>query len=167
VLDRRAFLSVCAGAGAGASLGCYTFKGGVKSVDVKTVAVLPFENETASPDLPRELAEALREALDKRLGLRAASEDRADAIMRGKIVRYELDVPVAVSADRRQATSARRRLSISVNLELVKQSDGKVLWQKTNLAAEGEYAERAELSGRKEAIQRIVSEVVDGAQSQW
>jgi hypothetical protein len=165
MLSRRSFLVTCAGAGAG--LGCYSFNAGAKDTRIKTVAVIPFDNETASADLPRELAEALREALEKRLGYRAAPEDKADAIMRGKIVRYELDVPVAVSADRRQASTARRRLSIAVNLELIKQSDGVVLWQKANLMAEGEYAERAELSGRREAIQRIVTEVIDGAQSQW
>jgi hypothetical protein len=165
MLSRRSFLSVCATAGAG--VGCYRFNAGSADKRIKTVAVIPFDNETASADLPRELAEALREALEKRLGYRAAPEERADAIMRGKITRYELDVPVAVSADRRQATSARRRLSIALDLELIKQSDGVVLWQKANLTAEGEYAERAELTGRKEAIQRIVTEVIDGAQSQW
>jgi hypothetical protein len=163
MVSRRSFLATCASA---ASLGCYSFNAGSKA-PIKTVAVIPFDNETASADLPRELAEALREAMEKRLGYRAAPEDRADAIMKGKIVRYELDVPVAVSADRRQASTARRRLSIAVNLELIKQSDGVVLWQKSNLTAEGEYAERAELSGRREAIQRIVTEVIDGAQSQW
>jgi hypothetical protein len=165
MLSRRAFLAVCASSGVG--LGCYGFHAGSKDSRIKTVAVIPFDNETASADLPRELAEALREALEKRLGYRAAPEERADAIMKGKITRYELDVPVAVSADRRQSSTARRRLSIAVNLELVKQSDGVVLWQKANLMAEGEYAERAELSGRREAIQRIVTEVIDGAQSQW
>jgi len=165
VLSRRAFLASCASAGVG--LGCYGFSAGSKDKRIKTVAVIPFDNETASADLPRELAEALREALEKRLGYRAAPEEKADAIMKGKIVRYELDVPVAVSADRRQSSTARRRLSIAVDLELIKQSDGVVLWQKSNLMAEGEYAERAELTGRKEAIQRIVSEVIDGAQSQW
>src|SRR5689334_1344955 len=115
MLSRRSFLALCASAGAGASLGCYGFNSGAK-IGVKTVAVIPFDNETASADLPRELAEALREALEKRLGYRAAPEERADAIMKGKITRYELDVPVAVSADRRQASSARRRLSIAVDL---------------------------------------------------
>jgi hypothetical protein len=50
---------------------------------------------------------------------------------------------------------------------LVRQSDGKVLWQKTGLLAEGEYAERAEATGRKQAIDRIVADVIEGAQSQW
>jgi hypothetical protein len=42
-----------------------------------------------------------------------------------------------------------------------------MLWSRKGLRAEGEYAERAEPEGRKEAIRRIVREIVDGAQSQW
>ena len=148
--------------------GCrYGFSGGGLPPDVRSVAIIPFDNETTSSDLPRELTEALREGLEKRLGLRAAAEEKADAVVRGKIVRYELDVPVAVSADRRQATSARRRLAIGLDIELVRQSDGKVLWQRSGLMAEGEYAERGEATGRKQAIDRIVADVIEGAQSQW
>jgi hypothetical protein len=167
MLSRRQFVQMTSLTVTAISAGCYGFAGGQLAGNPRTVAILPFDNETASSDLPRELAEALREGLEKRLGLRAAPEGRADVIMRGKITGYELDVPVAVSADRRQASSARRRLTIALNLELVKQSDGKVLWQKSNITAEGEYAERAELTGRKEAIQRIVNEVIEGAQSTW
>jgi hypothetical protein len=35
------------------------------------------------------------------------------------------------------------------------------------MQAEGEYAERQEAAGRKQAIDRIVNDVIDGAQSQW
>ena len=148
--------------------GCrYGFSGGGLPRSVKTVAILPFENETASAELPRELTDALREAVEKRLGLRAAAEEKADAVLRGKIVQYEPDVAVAVSADRRQSTSARRRVRISLDVELVDQSTGKVIWQKTGLSGDGEYAEGGEASGRKQAIDRIVADIIEGAQSQW
>jgi hypothetical protein len=149
------------------ALGCYSFNGGGAPLDVRTIAILPFDNETSSTDLPRELTEALREALERRLGLRTATEEKADAIVRGKITRYELDVPVAISADRQQATTTRRRLAVAIDIELVRQVDGKVWWQRNGLVAEGEYAERAELAGRKQAIERIVADVIEGAQSQW
>jgi TolB-like protein len=148
--------------------GCrYGFAGGGLPRTLKTVAILPFENETASSELPRELTDALREGVEKRLGLRAATEEKADAILRGKIVTYEPDFAVAVSADRRQATSSRRRVRISIDVELVNQADGKVLWQKSGLSADGEYAEGGEVAGRKLAIDRIVADIIEGAQSQW
>jgi hypothetical protein len=42
-----------------------------------------------------------------------------------------------------------------------------MLWQRKALRAEGEYAERAEAEGRRQAITRLVNDIVDGAQSQW
>lgn len=148
--------------------GClYGFAGGGLPTHIRTVAVMPFDNETATPELPRELQEALRQGMQARLGLRDAPEERASAVVRGTITRYELDIPVGFSANPNQATSARRRLRVLVDIEIVDQVTGKVLWQKTGVSAEGEYADRGEADGRKQAIERIVTEIIEGAQSQW
>jgi len=148
--------------------GClYGFAGGGLPTHIRTVAVMPFDNETATPELPRELQEALRQGMQNRLGLRDAPEDRASAVVRGTVTRYELDIPVGFSANPNQATSARRRLRVLVDIEIVDQVTGKVLWQKTGVSAEGEYADRGEAEGRKQAIERIVTEIIEGAQSQW
>src|SRR5687767_6123341 len=97
-IARTALLVTFAAASAcGPGLLGYGFSGGGTPPGLKTVAILPFDNETSSSELPRELSDALREALEKRLGLRTATEEKADAIVRGKITRYELDVPVAIS----------------------------------------------------------------------
>ncbi|MBI2409401.1 MAG: hypothetical protein HYV19_13995 [Gemmatimonadetes bacterium] len=145
----------------------YGFSGGGLPSHVRTVAVIPFSNETASPEITREVTDAMREGLSKRLGLRDASEEKASAIARGTIVRYEMDVPVAYSADRQQATATRRKLQIVVDIEIFDQVLGKTIWQKKGIIGEGEYSERFEAEGRKQAISRIVNEVVEGAQSQW
>lgn len=148
--------------------GClYGFAGGGLPSHVRTAAVLPFDNETASPELPVELQEALRAALQSRLGLRDAPEDRASAVVRGRITRYEADIAAGFSADPNQSTSARRRLRVQIDIEIVDQVTGKVLWTRTGMQAEGEYADRGEPQGRKQAIDRIVNEVIEGAQSQW
>ena len=148
--------------------GClYKFSGGGLPSHIRTVAVLPFENQTAAAELTLELSEALRRAMHSKLGLRDASEARASAVVRGTITRYEPDVPVAFSADPNQATSARRRLQISIDIEIVDQTNGKTLWTRKGLSAEGEYAERAEPEGRRQALDRIVNDVIEGAQSQW
>ena len=145
----------------------YGFSGGGLPTHVRTVAVIPFSNETASPEITREVTDALREGLSKRLGLRDASEEKASAIARGTIVKYEIDVPVAYSADPNQATATRRRLQIVVDVEIYDVVAGKTIWQKKSIMGEGEYSERFEAEGRKAAINRIVNEVIEGAQSQW
>ena len=147
--------------------GCYSFAGGGLPQHVRTVAVLPLDNGTTNPLLPRELQDALREGMQSRMGLRDAPEDRASAVVRGRITEYEFDIPAAFSANPNQATTARRRLRIRADIEIVDQVSGQVLWSRTGIQAEGEYAEGFEATGRKQAIDRIVNDVIEGAQSQW
>ena len=59
--------------------GClYGFAGGGLPSSIKTVALLPFDNQTAEPTLTQEVASSVRDALQSRLGLRSASEAQAD-----------------------------------------------------------------------------------------
>jgi hypothetical protein len=134
---------------------------------IRTVAVIPFENETANPDIPTELHLELRKGLESKLGVREAPEARANAVVTGTIKKYEADVPVGFSADPARATSARRRVQVVVDVKIVDQTTGKTLFEKAGLSAEGEYAERSEPDGRKQAIDRIVADIIEGAQSQW
>lgn len=149
--------------------GCFPYglSGGGLPSHVRTVAVLPFENLTPVPEVQQELALALRTQLRDRLGLREAAESRASALVRGTIQRYEADIPIGFSANNNNQTSARRQLQISVDIEMVDQVTGKTLWQRKGLLKDGQYEERGEASGRKQAIDRIVNEVIQGAQSQW
>jgi len=161
------FLSLLGLVALGACPVHYGFSQGAFPPNIKTMAVLPFDNNTASPDVQRELFDAMHNQLDKRLGVRDASEERADAVVRGQITAYESDVPVSFSANPNETVSARRQLQITLDVDIVDQKTGKSLWSKKGLTATGEYAERAEADGRKLAIQQIVDQIVDGAQSQW
>jgi len=131
------------------------------------MAVLPFDNQTTSPEVQRELLDVMRRELQRRLGVRDASENRADAIVRGVITAYDVDVPVAVSANPSTAVTARRRLQITIDVEIVEQANGHVLFQRKGLSGEGDYDERAEAAGRTQAIGKLVNDIVEGAQSQW
>jgi Lipopolysaccharide-assembly len=145
----------------------YGFTGGGVPSHIRTVAIVPFDNQTATPELPRELTDALRSRLHDRLGLGDASEAKANAIVRGTIQRYETDIPIGYSASNRQTTTASRMLQLVVDIEMIDQVTGKTLWQRKGLVAEGQYEERGEPAGRKQAIDRIVNDVIEGAQSQW
>lgn len=153
-----------------AVVGCgirYGFAGGGLPSNIHTMAVLPFDNQTTSPDVQRELFDTMRRELQRRLGVRDAAESRADAVVRGVISGYDADVPVAVSANPAQAVSARRRLQVTVDVEIVEQANGHVLFQRKGLRGEGDYDERAEATGRRQAIDKIVNDIIEGAQSQW
>ncbi len=145
----------------------YKFAGGGLPRNIRTIAVLPFENQTAVPDLQRELFERMRRTLQSRLNLRDAAEARADAIVRGTIVKYDTDVPIGFSADPRRANQARRQLQLVVDVSIIDQASGRTIWERKGLAAKGEYAERNELSGRQQALEELLNDIVEGAQSQW
>jgi len=145
----------------------YGFSGGGLPSHIRTMAVQPFDNETPGPELQRELLDVMRRDLQSRLGVRDAPESRSDAVVKGVIRTYDVDIPVAYSSNPAQAVTARRRLRISVDVQIVDQTTNKTIWEKKDLAEEGDYAERDEAGGRREAIRRIVNDIVEGAQSQW
>ena len=151
----------------GCRLSPYQFAGGGLPSHVRTIAVLPFENETPVPELQREVFESMRRELQNRLNLRDASETKADALVRGTIVKYDIDVPIGFSSDPRQATTARRQLQLVVDVAIIDQASGRSLWEKKGLTAKGEYNEANELAGRRQAIQEIIADIIEGAQSQW
>ncbi|HXD23255.1 MAG TPA: LPS assembly lipoprotein LptE [Gemmatimonadaceae bacterium] len=163
----RTILAVAAGVGLLATVACrYSLNGGGLPTDIKSVAIIPFDNETPSPELQQELNAALRAAVASKLGLKEASEDKASAVVRGKIVKYDLDVATAFSANPAQATSSRRQLQLTVHVEIFDQIHNRALMTK-DLTAIGNYPEGGEATGRKQAIDKIVSDVIQGAQSNW
>jgi outer membrane lipopolysaccharide assembly protein LptE/RlpB len=140
--------------------------GGLPS-DIKTMAIMPFENPTATPELQRELHEKMRTQIRDRLGVREASADKASAIVRGSIERYEADIPVSYTATGKGSNSVRRMLQLVVDVEIINQKTGRTLFKRKGLMAEGQYEERAEARGREIAIEQLVMEIIRGAQSQW
>src|SRR5262245_38204744 len=73
--------------------GCmYSFAGGGLPSHIRTMAIGTFDNQTPSPDLPKELYDEMHKELQRRLGVRDAPRERADALVRGTIQSYEPDV---------------------------------------------------------------------------
>jgi hypothetical protein len=149
--------------------GClYGFAGGGLPPSIKTVALLPFDNQTAEPTLTQEVGVRVREAVESRLGLRQASERQADALVRGTILRYEPDLPVQYTGGENEAVSVTKRLvQITVSVEILDQRQEKPLWQRSGLVLEGEYDPGSERDGREKALDKLVTNIVEGAQSQW
>ena len=149
--------------------GClYGFAGGGLPPAIKTVALLPFENQTAEPTLTQEVDNQVRDALEGRLGLRQASASQADALVRGTIVRYEPDLPVQYTGDADRTVNVTRRLvQITVSVEILDQKQGKPIWQRSGLVLEGDYDTGQEARGRERALEKLVTNIVEGAQSQW
>jgi uncharacterized protein YndB with AHSA1/START domain len=165
VIRSAAALALAAAAG-----GClYSFHGGGLPADVKTVAVLPFDNRTGEPALTQEIYAALQDAVGGRLGLRQVGQAQADAIVRGEITSYQPDIPLSYQAGNAQGSVevTKRRVQLTVNVEIFDQVTGKPLWHQDGLTVDGEYDPPQEAAGRKVALDKLVTQVVEGAQSQW
>ena len=150
--------------------GClYKFSGGGFPPAIKTVAILPFDNMTTDPTISQEVVDSVRAAVQGRLGLRQAGESSADAIVRGTITRYDPDVPVAFTGTgNSQVTVTKRLVQMSVSVEIVDR-DGKPLWKNAGMSLEGDYipGSETEARARGRALSKLVTNIVDGAQSQW
>ena len=127
-----------------------------------------FDNYTSEPTLTQLVVQKVRDAMQKNLGLRQAGETQADAIVRGSITRYDADLPTAYSGTGNgQVTVTQRQVQITLNIEITNQHTGKVLWQRQGLPVEGSYTPPQEADGRDKALDKLVTQIVEGAQSQW
>ncbi len=160
--------------GAALLAGCaYGFSGGGLPPEVRTVVVLPFENATADPTMATEANRAVREVVERRLGLRSVAESRADAVVTGTVVRYEPDQPVAYRGTGTSQGRAgevqvdRRLLQITVSIEMVQQSTGRQLLRKKNFSVDQQYPPGREGEGRRLALEDIAKQIITDAQSTW
>lgn len=163
---RNVFFAAVACLAAGGCL--YGFAGGGLPGHIRTVAILPFDNQTPEPTLTQEVSEAIREAMEQRLGLRAAAEATADAVVRGTISRYTAGIPLSFQGGQSGNVSVtRRRVQISLSVEIYDLREDRVLWEKSNIQVDGEYRPPDQERGRRLAWEKLVADIVNGAQSQW
>ena len=64
-------------------------------------------------------------------------------------------------------TVTQRELQITVSVEILDQRQGKPLWQRNGLTVRGTYEQGQEANGRRKALDDLVVNIVEGAQSQW
>jgi hypothetical protein len=167
------FSVLCAGALLVA--GCnYGFRGGGGfPSDVRTIYIEPFENETVQVELDQQLFRKLTDRLPRALGATPGSETAADAVIRGRIVRYD------DAAQNYRATSGQQQaggvdvlthqVQITVAVEIVDRKRNVVLWDSQNVVGRGEYRinDQRDTDAREQALNHILQLIIDGAQSQW
>ncbi len=154
------------------SSGCfYGFQAGAGFPDyVKTVAIVPFENDTTRPEITDEVFNLLLREFPRSQGLQPAGEDVADAVVRGKITRYDVSTPSYRAGGAQQAPQVlQRQVSLTVEVQIINQVDNEILWESRAVSVRGEFLEESETedTGRALAIELLVQRIIDGAQSNW
>ena len=161
----RSIIAIAAGS---LAWGClYGFAGGGLPSHIRTVAILPFDNQTSQQGLEQEVRQALQEALQGRLGLRQSGEATADAVVRGTITRYESDIPLSFQTVQGTVAVTRRRVQMTLEVEIYDVRQSKTLWKRSGFTVDGEYNPPQQTEGRKLALEKMINDIVDGAQSQW
>lgn len=153
--------------------GCfiYTFQAGSGFPShVRTLAVVPFENDTPRFELSQEMHAILLEELPGAFGLRTGGEEFADAIVRGTVRRYTVEAPSYrpnEAGDRSEVVE--RQVVIAFDVQVVDLIENVILWESSSLTARGEFLEATEEeeAGRRLALERAVQSIVDGMQSNW
>ncbi len=152
-------------------LGCnYSFRGGSFPDHIRTLAILPFENETGLFEITQEIHQFLLREVPRGLGVNQGAEDNADAILRGTISRYDLRTPLFRAGERGGGPEVlQRQVSISLGVELIDVVNNEILWENGALSAQGQFLEASETEevAREEAIERLAQLIIDGAQSTW
>jgi outer membrane lipopolysaccharide assembly protein LptE/RlpB len=151
--------------------GCnYTFRAGAGLPShVRTIAVLPLENESDRFDLAQQIHEAIQQEVPRAFGVRIASEENADAIIRGTVRRYAVDAGSYRSAPGGGAEVLERSVTVSLEIQVIDQRERMILWENRSLSARGQFQEGQELEedGRNLAIEQIVRDIINGLQSNW
>lgn len=152
--------------------GCmYSFTGGGLPSHVRRVYIEPFENDTPYQTLTSDLLRNMQERLPGGLGVRLASQQTADAIIRGRLRSAEEQTtnfdPNPDPSGRIERLEA--RVQISFDAEIYDVREDRVLWRGNGITAIGNFApgrETVEI-GRRNALDEVVAKLVEGAQSQW
>ena len=152
--------------------GCnYGFEGGGFPAHIQTIYIEPFDNRTPAFELEQQLFARLLEELPSKLGLRPAGEGSADAVLRGEILRYD-DVAQNYrpgSGQQPVGDVLSHEVQIGIAAELVDVRDNVIRWETRSLVGRGSYRPDTETDevGQREAIQNLIEQILNGAQSQW
>ena len=149
--------------------GCnYGLTGGGFPDHIRSIHVETFENETTQFELSQQIFNAMVDDVPGALGVQLASRANADALLTGSILGYDDAAQNYTPSNDGRIQVLQHQVRISLNVRLVDTRENVILWE-GRVSGNGQYAPdtQSEDEGRRIAIEMIVREVIDGAQSQW
>jgi hypothetical protein len=152
--------------------GCnYGFSGGGGfPPHVRTLYIAPLDNETVQFDLDQQIFRAMSERLPRALGVRIAGERAADAVLRATVTAYE-DVAQNYRQGEQQGSIEvlQHQVQVRLNIRIVDVRQNVILFESQGITGRGEYRpdEQSDEVARLRAIETLIQQIIDGAQSQW
>jgi hypothetical protein len=145
---------------------CYRLTGGGGFPGhIRTIYIETFENTTDRFDLDQPLFRELTDELPRAFGVRLGTQESSDAVVRGRIVSYQDQAQTFAAGGQGNLN----QVQVSVAVEIVDRTRNVVLWEQGGLSGRGEYRpdSQSDEVARVVAIESIVRQIIDGAQSQW
>ena len=140
--------------------------------DIRTIYIQPFDNQTPQVELDQQLFQRLTDRLPRALGIRLGGEENADAVVRGKILHYDnvgQNYVPGSAANNTNVNIISNQVTITISVEIVDRKRNVVLWDSESLVGRGDYRtqDQQETDGREIALNHLLQQIIDGAQSQW
>ncbi len=148
-----------------AGCGVYTFSGAVPG-HLKSIAIPPFENQTAEFGLAEDLSAALIDEFIDDNSFKVLELRQADSAIHGTIIRVT-DAPNTFTSGE---TVQEYKVTITARVRYEDLVKGKVIWDETLTAfgtfpAGGGLAERAD--GLEEAMDKLTEDILNKTVSGW
>lgn len=150
----------------------YGFSGGGGfPSEIRTIYIEPFDNQTVQFSLDQQLFKELQDRVPRSLGLNIAGGQVADAVLSGKILRYD-DVAQNYRADQNSQTGLQvlqHEVDIVASAQIIDVKRNLILWDNGSITGRGTYEPSSETVdvGKQKALENLVQQILDGAQSQW
>ena len=143
--------------------------GGGFPAEIRTVYIAPLGNQTVAFDLDDQIFNVMREQLPRALGLSLAGERNADAVVRGTVTRYEDAAQNYRAGQPGSVDVLQHQVQITVSIQIIDVRESVILYEQTAVSGRGVYRPDTQTDeiARTEAIEALIQQIINGAQSQW
>ncbi len=144
--------------------GCYSFSGSTLPPHLRTIQILPVQNQTLESALADRITEGFDEGFRRRTNLRRVNEN-ADAELFGVLTGYSHQ-PLSTSGER--VTSY--RVDLQMRITFVDKIRRDTLYHADNVPGYGDYRigeGETEETGKLRAVESLVKVVLDNTVSRW
>ena len=144
--------SICVGCGYHA-----VGRGGAYPGGITSIGFFPLENRTTEPNLEAKLLAALRKEIISRRDIDVAASTSAQGVLRGKVTTFTTG---SIAYDR-EARAREYRVTIGVDMELIRRRDGTLLWKGNNIQRHREYRASSEVLINEESKNNALRDLVE------
>lgn len=130
-----------------------------------TVAIPLFENSTVEFGINEGLTDTLIVALVREASLKVVDENRADLVIRGRVVSVR-DEPFTYGQTQAQAQAEQNRITVTIDVSCYDAKKGRAVWEEKGLSGYGIYRaggrqEEERRAGIRAAFAILVKDIVD------